>query len=768
MRPFLFGLFFALLSSGYLQAQVQFRYTFGGNADEVGRSIGVYGRNAYYVWGTSKSSDPNGNAALIQTDSTGKLKTYREYGASPGSGSSREEGYSMKVVDTSLYLLATTQDGSGTDKLLFMKTRLDGTPIWKKKYETGVSQTYPFSMTQTANGDWLIATSHNFVVAELYRLDSQGNMLWRRTLNPGSVNQFYCVRPTTDGNIVVSGTVDNYVVLMKLDPDGNPIWQCRFGQGNLMVAKSFVQLPNGDFFINGYTNRGTRDVLIARVSASGTLLWSKFYSRGTQEDVNYGSYLDRDGNVVLTGYTFNSAPNSIDYVIGKFDQSGNFLWGKALSGNNNDYVDNGPDHLIAIGNEEYITMGSSSSVANGSVGQDFVLFRFNRQSEMGCFNSNYTLTPVTIPGVLANDPGYGFSQETLYTAANFNAVTTANPICRRIACEPNLAVWDTIVYDKPECSSGTSTLDAGNVGSTYLWSTGATTQTITVGQSGLYSVRVTNNCGSFRDTVRVQINGSTRYRIDSIGTSPLCQRNQVRLVVRGLGRGSTIQWSNGATDSTITALNSGTYSAVIRTPQGCTFRTDTVTVRIAPARPAISAGPDQELCEGDSALLGTVDTSGILYQWSPVTQLSSATIARPTVRALNTDPNDAPQTTLYTLVTTQVGTGCTSRDTVAVRVHSLYELTNNELPYCDPVPWLVPSVVTPNGDDRNDFFYIKALAYYRESTLRIYNRFGGEVYTASPYHNDWNGEAVPAGTYYYYLQLPKTGRVFKGWVEVVK
>jgi hypothetical protein len=48
-------------------------------------------------------------------------------------------------------------------------------------------------------------------------------------------------------------------------------------------------------------------------------------------------------------------------------------------------------------------------------------------------------------------------------------------------------------------------LDAGNPGCSYQWSTGATSQTITVTASGQYSVIVTNTCGSGSDTINVEV-----------------------------------------------------------------------------------------------------------------------------------------------------------------------------------------------------------------------------------------------------------------------
>ena len=51
--------------------------------------------------------------------------------------------------------------------------------------------------------------------------------------------------------------------------------------------------------------------------------------------------------------------------------------------------------------------------------------------------------------------------------------------------------------------SGLLTLDAGNPGATYIWSTGALTQTITVSNTGIYWVDVTDLSGTTRDSIEV-------------------------------------------------------------------------------------------------------------------------------------------------------------------------------------------------------------------------------------------------------------------------
>jgi gliding motility-associated-like protein len=80
---------------------------------------------------------------------------------------------------------------------------------------------------------------------------------------------------------------------------------------------------------------------------------------------------------------------------------------------------------------------------------------------------------------------------------------------------------------------------------------------------------------------------------------------------------------------------------------------------------------------------------------------------------------------------------------------------------------VIPNIITPNGDGQNETFQISNLHLYPKSKLRIYNRWGKEVYQSNNYQGNWNAENQSAGIYYYLLQITN-GESFKGWVEVVK
>ncbi len=65
----------------------------------------------------------------------------------------------------------------------------------------------------------------------------------------------------------------------------------------------------------------------------------------------------------------------------------------------------------------------------------------------------------------------------------------------------------------------------------------------------------------------------------------------------------------------------------------------------------------------------------------------------------------------------------------------------------------IPNVITPNGDGFNDKFVIKNLESYKENELVIFNRWNNVVYSKKNYTQDWAGQNLNAGTYFYILKV---------------
>ncbi|MFK8045750.1 MAG: LamG-like jellyroll fold domain-containing protein [Crocinitomicaceae bacterium] len=162
--------------------------------------------------------------------------------------------------------------------------------------------------------------------------------------------------------------------------------------------------------------------------------------------------------------------------------------------------------------------------------------------------------------------------------------------------------------DQLICQGNSLTLDASNSSATYLWSTTATTPTISVNQTDIYSVEVNHYCGVVKDTVSITVNP---LPIVSLGNdTTLCTGES--LVLDGTVSGATYAWQDGSTGAHFTVNSAGTYS-VTTTKDGCSVSDDIVVSYIAPA--SVNLGADQTMCQGGSVILDATNTSAT-YLWS--------------------------------------------------------------------------------------------------------------------------------------------------------
>lgn len=122
--------------------------------------------------------------------------------------------------------------------------------------------------------------------------------------------------------------------------------------------------------------------------------------------------------------------------------------------------------------------------------------------------------------------------------------------------------------DTTICQGTTLTLNAGSAtGTTYAWSTGATTPTLAVTTAGTYHVTVTQAGCSASDTIVV---GTAANPTVALGAdTTLCDVSTLSLDA-GAGTGYTYQWSNNATTQTINVTTAGTYSVTVTNANGCT------------------------------------------------------------------------------------------------------------------------------------------------------------------------------------------------------
>jgi hypothetical protein len=162
--------------------------------------------------------------------------------------------------------------------------------------------------------------------------------------------------------------------------------------------------------------------------------------------------------------------------------------------------------------------------------------------------------------------------------------------------------------DTTICTGQNLLLDAQNPGSTYTWSTGEITQTITVNAAGSYWVEVDNGTCVFSDTILID-----EYTpiIPDLGNDTTVCINQPLELDAGIP-GANYLWSTGETTQSISINTSGTYWVEVG-PAAC-VSADSISVTFSTILP-IDLGNDTTVC-ANAPFTIEAGVSGLTYLWS--------------------------------------------------------------------------------------------------------------------------------------------------------
>jgi gliding motility-associated-like protein len=292
------------------------------------------------------------------------------------------------------------------------------------------------------------------------------------------------------------------------------------------------------------------------------------------------------------------------------------------------------------------------------------------------------------------------------------------------------------------------------------------------------------------------------------------------------GPGITASTQNPLVINSVTMANSGTYTVLAISPDGCSAAPVQAVVSVIPkVTPGVSSS-NPVICAGESVQFNA--SGGAYYKWKPATGLSNDSIANPVATPL--------QTTTYT-VDINNGACSDSSKTITVTVNknpvadaggnkvlfegqsarldgsvqgdnitsyswspaTFLDNPNSLTPVTTPTGDItytltavsqtcgiststvfvrvykkitIPNTFSPNNDGINDYWNIDALVTYPDCSILVYNRYGQPVYQGTGYAKPWDGNykgsPLPQGTYYYVIDLKNNTPKIAGWVLIVR
>jgi gliding motility-associated-like protein len=375
-------------------------------------------------------------------------------------------------------------------------------------------------------------------------------------------------------------------------------------------------------------------------------------------------------------------------------------------------------------------------------------------------------------------------------------------------------------HDTLFCKATTNNLvsTTPSLPTTYIWNTGATSNSISISNPGTYFVTSTNNVtcvhtDSFNviyDNLTLNLGADTSFCSDTLITLNSAV-NQTGVL--------NYNWQTGETSANITTNLAGNYIASVTNSFNCKSA-DTVSVTIRQV-PIVNLGPNIAICANENAIFNATHIPGTSYLWSNGNTLPSLTTNQPGTYWVNLTLNNCTRSDTVVLTvnplpivyagndTTVLQGGSillqpmTSNNTVGYNwLPNLY-LNNNNIKNALTTPAAnieytlqatsdkgcqasdkvkvaiifdiyIPNTFTPNNDGVNDIWELKNFSNYVNGSVQIFNRSGQIVYESIgykiPFKGSMGNKDLPAGTYYYVIKTNNifNNKTFTGYLTILR
>ena len=216
------------------------------------------------------------------------------------------------------------------------------------------------------------------------KVNTTGSFQWYKTLGGTSDDFGWSIFETSDNNIALAGRTKSYgtgdydVLLAKLSLDGSLVWAKAIGGTGYEYSRTSVGTRDNGLVVTGYTNSygaGDDDGFLLKLDATGELQWAKAFG-GTGNDYGWAETEMSDGELALTGYTESYGAGDADVLVAMFNATGGLKWAKTLGGESSDLgwgITNSSDGgLVLTGRTE----------SYGAGGYDVLLAKFSTSGHL--------------------------------------------------------------------------------------------------------------------------------------------------------------------------------------------------------------------------------------------------------------------------------------------------------------------------------------------------------------------------------------------------
>lgn len=257
--------------------------TFGGPSWDVGTALCESGEGNFYICGYTHSfGKGEEDIYLVKIDKNGNKLWSKTYG-----GERLDMANSISLTEDGGLLIGATS-GSFSNNTDFYLIRIDkqGEEMWSKTYAAEGPRGHAFdwcnAMAGTRDGGAILtgySDSQDVMDVHVIKTDAEGQVIWTKTLGNKPFYDFgNAIHEMPDGGYFIGGTTksvvgtekiyNNDIFLVRLDSEGNVLWEKSYGGPGEDWASAVTLNANGEVVIAGHTNStgsGFFDLLLFKI-----------------------------------------------------------------------------------------------------------------------------------------------------------------------------------------------------------------------------------------------------------------------------------------------------------------------------------------------------------------------------------------------------------------------------------------------------------------------------------------------------------------------
>jgi parallel beta-helix repeat protein len=287
---------------------MQWNHTYGSDAYDYAYSLIQNQEGGYVIVGGTPEGAGGFDVWILKTDAAGNQVWNKTYGYGRN-----DEAHGILPVQGGGYIVAGyTTDSDFSSDMWLMKIDNSGNQVWNKTYGVDLSDEVCYGIVNAPGGGYVLAGYTSLWSGEtgqdvwIVKVDADGNQLWNQTYSSPTYEEARSIVVTQDNGYAVAGFGgswgEHYALLMKVDEDGVQEWNQTYSYTGDTEVFSIVNAQDSGYVLTGYTQpESEKQALLMKTYANGTEQWKRTCGTEEKDDIANCVIRTEEGGYAFTG-----------------------------------------------------------------------------------------------------------------------------------------------------------------------------------------------------------------------------------------------------------------------------------------------------------------------------------------------------------------------------------------------------------------------------------------------------------------------------------